>query len=101
MAQDVTAVSVKIVWSPPEEPYQNGIITNYTICYQEALLRTNCDRKINVSADQRSYHITDLSPNTEYVLQVKAATVVGTGPPGAVYVMTLSSGRHSLYHGFI
>ena len=93
MAQDVTATSLSLVWSPPKERYRSGLITKYGICYQKSVLRTNCLDVKEVDADQQLHHFDDFLPNTEYMLQVRAATIVGWGPPGAVYITTLSSGE--------
>ena len=90
---DVTDVNITLVWSLPEQHHRNGNITKYTICYQEAVQRTNCRNMMNVSAGQEFYRIIDLQPNTEYVIQVRAATEVGSGPPGIVYRTTLPSGE--------
>ena len=93
MAQDVTATSLSLVWSPPKERYRSGLITKYGICYQKSVLRTNCLDVKEVDADQQLHHFDDFLPNTEYMLQIRAATIVGWGPPGAVYITTLSSGE--------
>ena len=93
MAQDVTTTTLKLLWTPPEERHRCGIITKYSVCYQNSALRTNCRNITEINKDQLSYVISDLLPNTEYLLQVKAATKVGWGIPGAIYERTLSSGK--------
>ena len=58
-------------WRPPETP--NGVITHYSIQLDE--------NNINISSNELMYTIEGLSPDTVYVLQLRAHTVVGAGPP--------------------
>ena len=58
-------------WRPPETP--NGVITHYSIQLNE--------NNINISSNELMYTIEGLSPDTVYVLQLRAHTVVGAGPP--------------------
>lgn len=98
MAQDLTATSVKLLWSPPEESHRNGIITVYGLCYQEASLETSCTTDVQVPGEKLSYDITKgLRPNTEYMFTVAAATVTGLGPRAVLYESTLSSGNFKIY----
>lgn len=93
MAQDITATSLKLLWSPPEERHHNGIIIKYAVCYQDSILRTNCRNITEISEGKRKYDITNLRPNTKYIFQVKAATKAGWGIPGAIYKTTLPAGK--------
>ncbi|CAB3996428.1 receptor-type tyrosine- phosphatase S-like [Paramuricea clavata] len=98
MAQDLTATSVKLLWSPPEESHRNGVITVYSLCYQEASLETSCTTDVQVPGEKLSYDITKgLRPNTEYMFTVAAATVTGLGPRAVLYESTLSSGNFKIY----
>ena len=58
-------------WGPPETP--NGIITHYSI----QLNGTNIG---NFSSSVLVYTIEGLSPDTVYVLQLRAHTGAGAGP---------------------
>ena len=94
MAQDITATSLNLVWSPPEERHRNGIITEYGVCYQEASLGTSCENTVRVPMEQLSYRITTgLRPNTEFMFIVKAATSRGWGPNAVIYETTLPAGK--------
>ncbi len=97
MAQDVTATSLKLVWSPPEESLRNGIITAYGLCYQENGLGTSCDTIVQIPAEQLSYSITEgLRPNRQYMFIVFAATSKGWGPRAVLYETTLPAGKIKL-----
>ena len=61
---------------PPLMP--NGLITRYDLEYKE-LNDTLFTRRFP-SANRRNYTITDLSPDTVYVIRIAAVTVVGRGP---------------------
>ena len=98
MAQDVTATSLNLVWSPPKENHRNGIITEYGVCYEEASLGTNCVETVRVPMGQLSYRITTgLRPNTKFMLTVKAATGQGWGPKAVVYETTLPAGKAQIF----
>ena len=66
-------------WSPPE--FINGVITNYSI----QLNGTNIG---NFSGNELMYTIGGLLPDTVYILQLTAHTMVGEGPPSNTTVMT-------------
>ena len=61
---------------PPLMP--NGLITRYDLEYKE-LNDTFFTRRFP-AATRRSYTITDLYPDTEYVIRIAAVTIVGRGP---------------------
>ena len=74
----VTSSSVTLQWKPPKT--SNGVIVHYSI----QLNKTNiADLGSNVM-----YTIGELSPDTVYVLQLRAYTVVGAGPPSNLTVVT-------------
>ena len=66
-------------WSPPE--IINGVITHYTIQLNETNIGI-------LSSILLMYTIEGLSPDTVYVLQLRAHTVVGAGPPSNMTVIT-------------
>ena len=80
----VTAGStiVTLQWMPPK--YPNGVITHYAI---------HCDGK---SIDEFGEDVSGkmigsidgLTPDTEYVIEMKAYTRVGSGPPFSLPVKT-------------
>ena len=75
----VNSNSVTLQWRPPETP--NGVITQYSIQRNG----TNVD---NFNSSVLMYTIEGLSPDTVYVLQLRAHTVVGAGPPTSETVLT-------------
>ena len=66
-------------WIPPEPP--NGVITQYSIQYNGINI-TNFGNNMLMDT------IEGLSPDTVYVLQLRAHTVVGMGPPTNETVLT-------------
>ena len=68
-------------WIPPEPP--NGVITQYSIVYNGTNI-TNFGN--NTLMD--TYTIEGLSPDTVYVLQLRAHTVVGAGPSSSITFLT-------------
>ena len=60
-------------WRPPENP--NGVITQYSIQFNE----TDIDN--NISSNILMYTVGGLSPDTVYVLYLRAHTGAGAGKP--------------------
>ena len=75
----VNSSSVTLQWGPPETP--NGVITHYS-------LQRNGINIGNFSSNILMYTIEGLSPDTVYVLQLRAHTGAGAGPPSSRTVIT-------------
>ena len=73
----VTSSSVTLQWRPPKTP--NGVV-HYSI-------QLNKSNIANLGGNVM-YTIESLSPDTVYVLQLRAHTVVGTGPPSNLTIVT-------------
>ena len=78
----VTASSVTLQWKPPQTT--NGVITHYSVQYGETVI----DNFGYNALDTVIGKIEGLSPDTEYVLQLRAHTRVGAGPPGCLTIRT-------------
>ena len=63
--------SVTIQWRPPE--FLNGVVTHYS-------LQLNEDDIVDISSSVLMYTNGGLSPDTMYVLQLRAHTGAGPGP---------------------
>ena len=74
-----TSSSVTLQWRPPVTP--NGIITHYSFLY-------NGINTANFGSNMLMDTIEGLSPDTVYVLQLRAHTVVGMGPSTSETVLT-------------
>ena len=78
----VTASSVTLQWMPPQTT--NGVIVQYSIQYDETVINNFGDNSLNIMTGT----VEGLSPDTEYVLQLRAHTRVGPGPPGNMTIKT-------------
>ena len=74
----VDSSSVTLQWMPPETP--NGIITHYSL--------QNGPTITTLSSNVLMFTVKGLSPDTMHVLQLRAHTRVGEGPPNNVIVTT-------------
>ena len=75
----VSSSSVKLQWKPPKTP--NGVITQYSIQLNEI-------NAINFVNNTLMDTIEGLSPDTEYVLQLRAHTALGAGPSSSITFLT-------------
>ena len=75
----VTSSSVTLQWSPPRAP--NGVITQYFILY-------NGTNVTNFGNNTLMDTIKRLIPDAVYVLQLRAHTRVGAGPPSNLTIVT-------------
>ena len=91
----VTKSYVIVSWQPPDAANQNGEIIMYTICYAKKdisnvsasshlkmkglVKRSSVTQSINTTLN--TVNITDLIPDTTYVVSISAWTSVGQGPP--------------------
>ena len=96
-ADSVTSTSVTLQWMPPT--YPNGVITKYSVHYDGI----GIDPFGNVS-DKMMNTIEGLSPDTQYVFEMKAYTRVGEGLPNFVAVKTrklINSGTSLIIHALL
>ena len=78
----VTTSSVTLKWMPPEAT--NDVITQYSIQYGGTIINNFGNNTLNTMIGT----IEELSPDTEYILQLRAYTRVGAGPPSSLTVLT-------------
>ena len=78
----VTPNSVTLQWIPPK--YPNGVITRYSINYNGKHIEAFGEYKSNKMIGT----IKGLTPSTEYVMEMKAYTRVGPGPPFSLPMRT-------------
>ena len=80
----VTSSSVTLQWIPPKTP--NGLITHYSVHqYDGSVIDNNFGSKTLCKMEGT---VEELSPDTEYVLQLRAYTKVGPGPPARLIIKT-------------
>ena len=75
----VNSSSLTLQWRPPTTP--NGIITQYSILFNGISI-TNFGNSMLMGT------IGGLSPDTVYVLQLRAHTGVGAGSPSSISFLT-------------
>ena len=84
----VNESTISFSWSAPEPELQNGVIMHYSVCIREMQSgpESSCTRTAKISAndDNNSFMYSGLSPSKEYIVMVKAGTVVGLGPPAFI-----------------
>ena len=78
----VTSSSVTLQWMPPETP--NGVITHYSIQFDGTVV-DNFHKK---TLTKMMRTVEGLSPDTEYLVQLRAHTRVAAGPPASLTVKT-------------
>ena len=91
MAETANSSSIIISWMEVECIEQNGPITHYIIQYG-----TSCDdlKTENTRDNSMSYTISGLTPNTEYIIQVAAANMHGSGPFTEPAIKVSTEGTH-------
>ena len=91
----VTSTVIKLSWDPPPLYFQNGVITSYTLTYR-GIQRDTTLETVNVSVVNGTYVLpilTGLEEYTDYLVEVSANTINGTGPPAASYQLTPQDGN--------
>lgn len=93
------STSIEVLWRPPPERDQNGIIHGYKIRYQEeAPLRRDQPVFVTVNASRRNMAIRPLAKWMPYKISVLAFTAAGDGPSSdPIIVTTEEDGRFVIY----
>ena len=91
----LTSTSVTLQWMSPE--YPNGVITRYAIHCDEMDID---DFGSDMSDNTLIATIEGLSPNTVYVLKMKAYTRVGPGPSVSVVIKTCKLVNNDVHYNF-
>ncbi|XP_076847753.1 LOW QUALITY PROTEIN: receptor-type tyrosine-protein phosphatase S [Brachyhypopomus gauderio] len=78
-APNASCCSLRLSWLPPLMAERNGAITEYTLAYQEAG-GPGGPLELRLPANQLSYTLASLKPNSAYDVQIRAHTSVGPGP---------------------
>ena len=77
--------TISFSWSAPHPDLQNGIIIYYDLCIREYGPDFSCVRSERVAeSEENSYAFGGLKPKSEYVVILKAATIIGLGPPAFI-----------------
>ena len=87
----MTSRNITVTWDTIECIERNGLITNYTVVFQE---EGGADVPGNIV--NRTFSATELTPFTSYTFQVAGVNDVGTGPyTNAITVTTAEDGLFS------
>ena len=96
---NASAISPRVIyitWSPPPFIDQNGIITEYSLTYR-GVDRDFEEKSISIlTANTRSTTsrtVSDLEEDTDYIITIRAHTIIGAGPISTVTVHTPESGK--------
>ena len=94
MAYYMTSRSVSITWDTIECIERNGVITNYTVVFQEQ------DGDIipgEVNEMDRTFTASGLTPHTNYTFRVAGVNINGTGPSSdSEVVLTHEEGNYAI-----
>ena len=75
--------SATVTWNPPPSSSWNGYIRRYEVKVEDfscgAPAKSSYVEEADISHDKMKHAISDLSPGTEYSVQVSACTSVGHG----------------------
>ena len=74
----LNSTSILVKWSRVDEDSRNGIITRYTIHYEDVAKENN--RTMDILAPATETIITGLRQKAEYSFKIRAATSKGDGP---------------------
>lgn len=94
-AINATCCTLLISWNPPDPDKCNGALTSYTLAYGEAN-GSLPPRLVSVPAEENSYTVIGLNPDTAYHVRMRAHTKAGAGPfgPQALYrTVAFDTGR--------
>ncbi|XP_053539015.1 receptor-type tyrosine-protein phosphatase S isoform X6 [Ictalurus punctatus] len=78
-ASNITCCSVQFSWLPPVLAERNGAITEYTLAYQETGT-SSMPLELRLPANEHSYTLNSLKPDSVYDVKIRAHTSVGPGP---------------------
>ena len=77
--------TISFSWSAPHPDLHNGIIIYYDVCIREYGPDFSCVRSEQVpESEENSYAFGGLKPSSEYAVTIKAATIIGPGPPAFI-----------------
>ena len=89
-----TSRSVSVSWSTIECIERNGVITNYTVVFQE---QGGAVIPCEVNVMDRTFTASGLTPHTNYTFRVAGVNSNGTGPYSNVTViLTDEDGNNSI-----
>ena len=77
MTSSTTSRSVSVSWSTIDCIERNGVITNYTVVFQE---RGGAVIPVEVNVIDRTFTASGLTPHTNYIFRVAGVNSNGTGP---------------------
>ncbi|XP_048027289.1 interleukin-6 receptor subunit beta [Megalobrama amblycephala] len=82
--------SAELTWEEIPLDSRRGFITKYTIFYRAG--NTEHWQSVTVNADVRSYVLTDLASETDYVVRIMASTVAGSKNGSDFHFRTMKYG---------
>lgn len=95
--QRATSNSIQITWDPLPSGTDNGKLFGYKICHKLSSSLVPCETAGYVSHDSTSYTLDNLTPYTDYSIEISAGTIAGYGPPLLLYEKTKQSRMLSNY----
>ena len=87
--------TITLSWKSLDESKTNGVLTSYAIDVYEELDSGYLKMFSNVTVSNAvlSWTVGNLKEKTEYIIEVRAGTVMGFGPPSVVHQKTSGEGN--------
>ena len=90
---DKSAVSIEVSWAPLPSQVNNGRIHGYRVCHKLASSDLPSEKSCFVSRNATSYLVQDLTPYTQYDIEISARTMAGYGPAATLSARTNESSK--------
>ena len=90
----VTSSSILVTWSQPAKEDRNGVIRHYGVCFQSFFNYKPCIN--DTITTHASFELSGLKPHQAMKFAIKAATIVGYGPPTVRGISTHQDGMKNV-----
>ena len=98
MAVNISSTSVRVSWGEVPAIYQNGVITQYEVEYnQTTFSEVSMYNTTTVNSTTLMVDLTGLEEYVVYSIQVRAYTSVGAGPYSVLVTVTTNEDCKNYY----
>ena len=94
----VLATKAVLSWEPIPRSHRNGTIVNYVVRYDHEILPENTlEHESQTTENQLEIVLTNLRPNTDYIIRVAGANSAGVGIFSLPKVLITLGGKQKCY----